>query len=182
MKTLKVLGRILSIAITVILGLLLVSNLYSIAARLVTKELQPDVFGFSTAVVISGSMSGSIEVNDMVVIRRQNGYEIGDVVTFETDGSLVTHRIIDRTERGFTTRGDANNSPDLEPVQQEQIVGRVVLVIPKIGKAIEFMRTPLGMTCLVLVGVALVEVPVLIRRRSEESGGMADDEKERKAD
>ena len=34
MKTLKVLGRILSIAITVILGLLLAFNLYSIAARL----------------------------------------------------------------------------------------------------------------------------------------------------
>lgn len=176
MKTLKVLGRILSIAITVILGLLLAFNLYTIVARFITKELQPDVFGFSTAVVISGSMSDSIEVNDMVVIHRQEGYEIGDVVTFETDGSLVTHRIIDRTDRGFVTKGDANNSPDLDPVQQEQIVGRVILVVPKIGKAIEFMRTPLGMTCLVLVGFALIEIPALVRRKTEETGGESDEE------
>jgi len=182
MKTLKTLGRILSIVITVLLGLLLACNLYTIVARMVTKQLQPAVFGFSTAVVISGSMSDSIEVNDMVVIHRQKSYEVGDVITFETRGSLVTHRIIGETSLGFTTKGDANNSPDLDPVRQEQIVGRVVLVIPKIGRAIEFMRTPLGMTCLVVVGFALVEVPALIRRKSEETGGNASEREDKTAD
>lgn len=176
MKTLKIIGRVCSIIITLLAVLLLAFNLYTLAARWLTDDPQPDVFGFSTAVVISGSMSGSIEVNDMVVIRARDSYAVGDVVTFISGDSLVTHRIIGEEGDSFITRGDANNSPDPDLLHPALIVGKVVAVIPGIGRAIEFLRTPLGMTGLVLVGFALIEIPALLRRRSNGTGGETDEE------
>lgn len=148
--------RIKKTAYAVLVGallLILAANCYMMFARLVLHEQQPDVLGYSTAVVISGSMSGSIEINDMIIIHAEDTYTIGDVITFYSGNSLVTHRIVGETERGFITKGDANNAADLYPVPITDVVGKVVLVLPGIGVIIEALRTPLGMT--VLLGIAL---------------------------
>lgn len=172
MRRIKLVGRIVSIALTVVLAVLLACNLYLIAARAITGEPQPTVFGYSGAVVVSGSMSGAIEINDMVICHREKSYAPGDVITFESGSSVVTHRIVAQTEDGFVTKGDANNTADLEPVLPEQVIGRVVLVIPKIGKLIAFFRTPLGMICLVLIGFVLIEFPTLAESiRAKKTGG-----------
>lgn len=163
----SLLGRILSGILTALIAGLLCCNLYLIGARAMGSEKHPGIFGYSAAVVISGSMSGSIEINDMVVFHREGQYLPGDVITYESGGALVTHRILEETEAGFITKGDANNTADREIVSAEQIVGKVVLVIPKIGKFIEYLRTPLGMTCTVLAGFALIEVPALLSRKPE---------------
>ena len=151
--------RILSALITAALALLLAANVYVIAARAVTGEPQPTVFGFSAAVVVTGSMSPAIEPGDLVVCRSSADYTVGDVITFRSGTSLVTHRIVGSAENGYTTKGDANNVADADPVPNGAIVGRVVFTVPKLGIFIEKLRTPLGMTVLVLIGFALIELP-----------------------
>lgn len=174
MSGIKIVGRIVSTVLTVILAALLICNLYTLAARWLFGQLQPTVFGYSTAVVISGSMSETIEVNDMVVIHRQDAYRTGDIITFEMDDTLVTHRIVAVAENGFVTRGDANNTEDRYPVTGDRIIGKVVFVIPGVGWLINFCRTPLGMLCLVLVGLLLLELPAIleyIEKKSTDGGG-----------
>ena len=151
--------RVLSAIVTVILALLLAANVYVIAARAVTGEPQPTVLGFSAAVVVTGSMSPAIEPGDLVVCRRAEDYVVGDVIMFRSGASLVTHRIVGDTPDGFTTKGDANNVADADPVPNGAIVGKVVFTVPKLGIFIEKLRTPLGMTVLVLIGFALIELP-----------------------
>lgn len=151
--------RILSALITAALALLLAANVYVIAARAVTGEPQPTVFGFSAAVVVTGSMSPAIEPGDLVVCRRSTDYAVGDVITFHSGASLVTHRIVGSTPDSYITQGDANNVADADPVPNGAIVGRVVFTVPKLGIFIEKLRTPLGMTVLVLIGFALIELP-----------------------
>ncbi len=149
-------GRILSGVVTALLAVLLCCNLYLIGARALNRGQQPAVFGYSAAVVVSGSMSGTIEVNDMVIFHRESGYDPGDIITYKSGKTLVTHRIVEKTEEGFITRGDANNTPDREPVPMENVVGRVVLTVPGIGRLAGFLRTPLGMLCLVLAGLLMI--------------------------
>lgn len=151
--------RVLSAVITAVLALLLAANVYVIAARAVTGEAQPTVFGFSAAVVVTGSMSPAIEPGDLVVCRQSADYAVGDVITFHSGASLVTHRIVGSTENGYTTQGDANNVADADPVPRGAIIGKVVFTVPKLGIFIEKLRTPLGMTVLVLIGFALIELP-----------------------
>ena len=159
LKIFKIIGHILSILVTVILALLLCANLYTILTKNLLGISQPSIFGFSAAVVISGSMSPEIEVNDVVIIRSTGDYAVGDTVTYESGGTLITHRIIDVTERGYITQGDANNAPDIDIPTDSEVVGEVVAVIPKVGIFIEFLHTPFGMTVLILCGMLMLLLP-----------------------
>lgn len=163
----KRLGKIFSAAVTAIIAVLLVCNVYTIVLRTAFDVLQPSVFGVSTAVVITGSMEPAVSVNDMVVIHEQESYEPGDIVSYQSGSMLVTHRVRLVTDGGYITRGDANNTDDGE-IAKEAVVGKVVLVIPKVGYAIAFLQTPLGMLVMTGVLFALVALPMGRKEESEE--------------
>lgn len=163
----KRLGKIFSAAVTAIIAALLLCNVYTIVLRTAFDVLQPSVFGVSAAVVITGSMEPAVSVNDMVVIHEQESYEPGDIVSYQSGSMLVTHRVTAVTDGGYITRGDANNTDDGE-IAKEAVVGKVVLVIPKVGYAIAFLQTPLGMLVMTGVLFALVALPMGRKEESEE--------------
>jgi signal peptidase len=49
----------------------------------------------------------------------------------------IVHRVIEITGNApdlfFITKGDANNSPDPDPVSTQAVMGREIIVVPKIG-------------------------------------------------
>lgn len=85
-KALAVLWRILQILILVIVGIVLLANLYRLAAREIFKVNASTVFGYSSAVVLTGSMSGTIEPDDLIITHKQSDYMVGDIVMYQTDG------------------------------------------------------------------------------------------------
>jgi len=101
------------------------------------------LFPFQPALVGSGSMEPKMYPGDVVIIAKVPADNIvtGDVIQFRVpDGVTVMHRVIEtqETEEGgkvFITKGDANDQPDLEPVIPDNVVGRAVMTIPKIGWA-----------------------------------------------
>lgn len=167
MKALKITYKIVSVIISVILALLLVSNLYLIINKHFLKNPYPNIFGYSTAVVISGSMEPNISVNDMIIIKEQNEYKKGDVISFIDGKSLVTHRIADVTDAGFITKGDANNAEDKDPVTSKQIAGKVVFTIPYVGLVLEYLQSPLGIMILILGAFAIIALPSFFKNEEE---------------
>ncbi|MDR0847562.1 MAG: signal peptidase I [Propionibacteriaceae bacterium] len=106
----------------------------------------PKAFGGLSLTVLTGSMEPGIAPGDVVVTRgvdmeAARDLKIGDVITFlpyPDDPTLVTHRIIAKTASAqgysFVTQGDNNTAPDVwNPVQDYQIRGEVLYVVPKIG-------------------------------------------------
>lgn len=104
--------------------------------------------------VETDSMSPTLEPGDgFIAIPTQvdSAVREGDVIVFRAEelhgGGLTTHRIVDETNRGFVTKGDANPFTDLEsgepPVKRAQIVATAlqvdghVVVIPFLGTAVE---------------------------------------------
>lgn len=173
-KKMKIMKKVSRNVGVFVLLLLLSCNLFLLAEKKFMGNMQPEILGFSAAVVVSGSMEPSISVDDMIVIRRQDAYEVGDVITFTADGSLVTHRVQDMTSTGFLTQGDANDVPDLERVSAEQIVGKVVIVIPKVGAVVGFLKTPMGMTVMAMGMVLLLAASTFRQapqKEREEGGG-----------
>lgn len=152
MKTIR---KILDIAITVVLAVVIICNTYIVVAK-TTGRLQPAVFGYSTAVVVSGSMADAINVNDLVVVKEQSEYAVGDVISFENGSSVVTHRIVREENGEFITKGDANNTEDEGSVKAESIVGKVVLTVPQIGAVIGFFQTQLGMAIMAAALVIII--------------------------
>ena len=164
MKLRRCVQTVVQMAVTVVLAVLLVCNLYTLAAKKLMGVQHPTVFGFSTAVVVSGSMEPALSVNDLIVIHAQANYAPGDIISFASGRTLVTHRIVQTNADGFVTQGDANNTADIQPVLPEQIAGKVIFSVPAVGIVLEYLQTPLGLTCLVLLGLLLIELPYFIAK------------------
>lgn len=167
LKVLKIALKAVQMAVMVVLAVLIIFNLYIIASKKITGSISADFLGFSVAVVSSGSMEPEISVDDMIVIKEQKDYQKGDIITFERDGSLITHRIIEKSENSYMTKGDANNAPDTKEVDFDDVVGKTVFVIPEAGRVIYYLRTPLGMVCIVFAGLLLLELSVLFNKKKE---------------
>jgi signal peptidase len=106
------------------------------------------VFPVMPTVIFSGSMTPGIQVGDVVIIARINTSLLkdGDIAAYRNPDMDVptVHRIVD-IERDdgqaeYIFKGDANQLPDEKPVQPQQIVGKAVLVVPKIGWFTIFLK------------------------------------------
>ena len=111
--------------------------------------------------VYTGSMEPAIPVGSIVVIKpaNPNTLKIGDIICFKIESessTTVTHRIINITDEGFITKGDANEDPDQWIVKKENIIGKVIAVIPYLGYLGYFVRTPIGFTLLIIIPATLL--------------------------
>ena len=98
-------------------------------------------FGYQPTFIPSHSMEPTINQGDVVLLHSVDpaDVQVGDVIAYRLgSGQRVLHRVVEiitgeSGEREFITQGDANPAPDLKPVAGEQIEGRYVLRVPKIG-------------------------------------------------
>ena len=94
--------------------------------------------GIRTFLVSGVSMEPYLQAGDVVIVGRSSPEDIhvGDVILFQNQSRQVVHRVIEVQEtRGgleFVTQGDANNRPD-DPVAVEDVAGKAIVRIPKIG-------------------------------------------------
>lgn len=161
----------LRILFAVLLTVIIVLNLWMFVQQSVLKKDPPEIFGYSQLVVTSGSMEPAFSAGDMIVIRQEEDYALGDIVTFRLNGGdLVTHRIVGSVEGSFITKGDANNAEDDDLLDPARIVGKLVTCIPAVGSFLLFLRTPVGLFALVVVGFLLIELPTLLGARRQEKG------------
>jgi signal peptidase I len=86
--------------------------------------------------VSSNSMKPTFERGDMIVVKgvySPNELKIGDIIVYQDlSGKPIVHRIVNIQDNIITTKGDANPSPD-SPITFEQVRGKVLFWIPRIG-------------------------------------------------
>src|SRR5262249_52080652 len=78
------------------------------------------------------SMSPTLRDGDRILVVPFGASDIpqaGDLVITNRSGTLVAHRLVARTPRGFVTRGDARQWNDT-PVGREDLLARVIGVEP----------------------------------------------------
>lgn len=165
----KRVGRIVLLSlISILVGI----RLYSWNAETIAGNAMPMPFGFGVTVVLSGSMEPELSVDDLVIVTRQDDYQIGDVVVYQDGRSLVIHRIQDIDGETVVTKGDANNTED-DPISSKYIKGKAVFHIPFVGLIARFMKTPAAFILILIAAAALFEIPYLRERKK------AEDEKEK---
>lgn len=154
-----------AVFVTLMVVILLING-YLLAAKLIFKNDLPKVFGYVQIIVISGSMQPAINVGDLLIIKEQSCYQANDIITFHSDQNLVTHRVIEVSNDGINTQGDANNVAD-EPVPLSAVEGKMVLLIPGAGNLILFLKSPLGILLMLAFLFLIIEVPFWIERRKQ---------------
>ncbi len=167
MKT--ALGVFRGIVIALLTAVVLV-NLTLLAARFLLKREPPHIFGFYPMVVTTGSMEPQLPAGAVVVVHAQETYQVGDIISFRQEGAVVTHRIVERVEGGFRTAGDANNTADSGAVSADMVLGRVILCVPWLGKAVLALRGPIGILALVAGGGLLLFLPDNKRGKEQHEG------------
>lgn len=129
-------------------------------------------------IIISPSMVPTIKVEDAIIIYRESPekLKIGDIITFNSSdprysGLTITHRIvgIEKSNDGnllFRTKGDNNNSEDTALVSSDNIFGRVILKIPKIGYIQYVLTQGYGWLLLVVIpclGIVIYDIIKLVK-------------------
>lgn len=181
--------------IMIIVFLVFVVNFIDKQYNLKSGENKKDLFSAYT--IVSPSMVPSINVLDVVVTMRVNSpedLEKGDIITFNStdyrySGVLVTHRIVDieKTSSGeylFTTKGDNNNTQDSSRISFDEIYGRVLFRIPKIGYIQYYLSSVLGWVAIIIVPAVIIigyDIYKLIKTlRSNDNGSTKSENKEKK--
>lgn len=99
------------------------------------------VFGIGPYKLIgieTGSMTPKYNIGDGIIVDKTvdpTTLKVGDVIVYENKNKvLVVHRIVKiNMDNSFVTQGDANPTPDMLYVTQEQVRGIVRLKIPFIA-------------------------------------------------
>lgn len=102
----------------------------------------PSIWGYKPLVVISGSMEPTLTVGGILYYHEKNieDFISNDILVYELNDHIISHRVHDITENGFITKGDANNSYDSLLVNEEQILGEGTnWSIPYIGYYADFI-------------------------------------------
>lgn len=115
--------------------------LFGIYQGKTSKALLTKFFGFSILMVESGSMMPNLKIEEAILIKEQKEYDIGDCITYRIENKyLTTHRIVNKTEEGYQTKGDNNNTEDEKIVKKEQIQGKVIYHSEALGYFIKYYK------------------------------------------
>ena len=147
---------ILHYVILALLAVVLGVNVYTLNATRFAGNQVPMPFGYGASVVLSGSMEPTLSVGDLLIVREETGYQVGDIVVYQSGTTAVVHRIIAMDAETVTTQGDANNAAD-EAMPLDAIVGKVIAVIPLVGYTAWVLKSPLGILATAAAAVLLVE-------------------------
>ena len=158
----KKIGNIVSyVFITILMLIAAFLIFYVICGKIAKSKNENPPFALYT--IISPSMVPSINVYDVVFVKKTdvNKLKKGDIITFYSTNTFfgntpITHRIVevinmpDKTVN-FKVKGDANDVPDDEKVLPDNIIGKVMFKIPKLGKIQYFLASKKGWIFAILI-------------------------------
>lgn len=172
----KKLKGILRFLLLIVCGTVIGVNVYLMNAQNLVGNKLPMPFGYGSAVVLSGSMEPEFSKGDLIIVKETADVDINDIIVFKDGANLVVHRIVGMGGEVIVTKGDANPVED-NPISPSAVKGKVIFVVPYLGTAVEFLKTPVGIIIVVAAAIMLVEVPHLreVKKDDEEMQKIIDE-------
>ena len=119
--------------LTVILLVILILVVYGKCMVMFTGKDYPNYFGYTIFEVASGSMEPTLYTNDVILIRlKRDKLKKDDIIAFNGENAIITHRILFIDGDTLTVKGDNNNTIDM-PIKRKDVIGKVIKVFPKFG-------------------------------------------------
>ncbi len=157
MKILRnILAIILDIVIAIISILIVIAATYVIQTKVQHKQ-NANIFEYTAFEVVTGSMSGTIEIGDLVIVKITDSVEPDDIIVYQEEDHFVTHRVLEINGEKIVTKGDANSSKDL-PISNKQVLGKVVAVIPKVGIWKKVLTTPSVLIAIIITVILITAI------------------------
>jgi len=169
-KTSRIIGTIISVVLTAIILIVLVFVFYSrITGRV------PKFFGYSCLYIVSGSMEDTIETGSVIFVKEINPNElkVNDIISFYSSdpsikGKPNTHRIVEITDQGYKTIGDANyGQVDKYPVSESDVIGVYKGTSKQLSFFVGLLRKPVVLMLIIVIPTVIFfiyELRNLIKR------------------
>lgn len=128
----------------VLLGIVIIAiffALYSFIQLVILEKDYVNYFGYTLFEVQSGSMSPTINVDDMLLVKLTTDIKKGDIITYKNEENFITHRVIEANGDKIITKGDSNNSED-KIINKDAVLGKIVKIFPKFGKWKKILLSP----------------------------------------
>lgn len=140
------------------LAFLIAICIYTFFETGIRKKDYVNIFGYTYFVVASESMSGTIELGDAVIVKLDDTYEENDIITFRSNNTFITHRVIKVLDDRVITQGDVNNVED-DPILKDKVVGRVVFIV-----SISFVLKLIGILIIIFVIFTLINFDSIFKK------------------
>ena len=170
----KVIFRIIEIFAIMLILVILAVDLILVVKSNKNKDEIPSVFGYKLFIVMSGSMQSRINIGDLVIIQEVDSdiLQKDDIIAFRDEKNKVTtHRIVDvleeNGEKSFITKGDSNLTNDKEQTNKDNLEGKMIMNIPKLGHFILFIQKPLGVVLILFTILVVVACVYMMETLSE---------------
>ena len=150
--------KIVKFVILITLILLFIVNI------ILAIEEKKHIFGIYMFNIISESMEPTFYKDDLAIVKSCNAEQLekGDIITFKQEDRIISHRISDiikeKGDEQFITKGDNNEVEDKEPVNMQNIYGKVVFIIPNLGKFVNYIQNVSGFinVCILIVIICIL--------------------------
>ena len=172
----KFITGIISWVMLVILVLIAVFLLYYfISTKVYASKGESFKPAVSLYTIVTQSMEPNINPYDVIIdatVKNPENIKIGDVITFISTASIsrgmtITHRVYDiKEENGeyyYYTKGDNNISPDLVPASYSNVLGKVLIRIPQLGRLRAFLSTKAGWLIVVIIPALFVIISDIVK-------------------
>lgn len=172
----KFFGDVISWTVFILLLLIAIALLYYVFANYrYSKKGRGYEPLFSLYTIISPSMEPNIKVYDVIIdvpVKDYRSLKVGEVITFKSESSIskgmtVTHRITNIKKVGnkyyFTTKGDSNETEDTSLVVQDNVIGKVKLRIPQLGRIQYFLASRGGWLLVILIPAIFILITDVIK-------------------
>lgn len=127
-KIFKIIKNIIINFIIFVLSIIAIIAVWTSIQLNVQNKEYVDLFGYSVFSTATASMSPTMEIGDIVVVKIGENTKEKDIITYKKDNAFITHRIIQIDGESIIAKGDNNNTQD-EAITQDDIVGKVVFII-----------------------------------------------------
>ena len=164
-------GKVISILLYIIIIPIIIFNFTLIIKSFINPNETPDFFGLKSFVIVSKSMEPTIMTGDAILVKKvqQEELKINDIISFQDENSVNTHRIIEITQENgvtkYTTKGDNNKNPDKEKVTYDKIEGKYQFRINGFGKVTEILKNKVTLVILLIILVLVSIYQVRLAKR-----------------
>ena len=164
-------GKIFSTIICIIILFFIVFNITLIIESYINPNELPSFLGIKSFVIVSESMEPTILTNDVIFIvdTSKENLEVGDIISFRTGDYINTHRIVRIEEQNgeevYITKGDNNSNEDKTPIKFQDIEGKYLFRLPKLGKITEMLKSKVTLVILLIFLVIIAYYEVRISKR-----------------
>ena len=127
----------------------------------------PSIWGEKPLVILSGSMEPILKVGGILYYKEENinDFKEGDVLVYQLNDHIISHRIVKVLDNSFITKGDNNKSIDTYEVSSYQILGKGTnWSIPYIGYYADFIYNH---KYLLVIATGLIFMDILFNNRKE---------------